>query len=209
MTVSRPFFAQAGRWLAFAAAASIAVSIAAFDILLGASLLALLLSGEPIRFPHFKWLLLAFFGYTVIAWLHSGDLMLGMPQIKKFYVWFGTPLIVFSLLRAPFLIRRLFLLWAALTTFTAAMGCIQFAVKVRAAEMAGVAFRNFYNYYVGSRITGFTSHWNTFSAEEMFALIMLASFLFFAPSARKRLWVWLLCGALIALAIVLGETRGI
>ena len=38
---------------------------------------------------------------------------------------------------------------------------------------------------------------------------MLASFLFFAPAARKRLWVWLLCAGLIALAILLGETRGI
>jgi O-antigen ligase len=38
---------------------------------------------------------------------------------------------------------------------------------------------------------------------------MLASFLFFAPTARKRLWVWLLCASLITLAIVLGETRGI
>jgi O-antigen ligase len=43
----------------------------------------------------------------------------------------------------------------------------------------------------------------------MFALIMLLAFLFFAPGARKRLWLWILCGALIAVAIVLGETRGI
>src|SRR5215469_73933 len=180
MTIDKPFFAQAGRWLAFAAAASIAVSIAAFQVLLGASLVALFLSGEPIRFPRFKWLLVAFFAITVIAWLHSGDLKLGMPQIKKFYVWFGTPLVVFSLLRASTLIRRLFLLWAALASFTGAIGFIQFAEKVHAASAAGVAFRNFYNYYVGSRITGLTSHWNTFSAEEMFALLMLLSILFFA-----------------------------
>jgi O-antigen ligase len=38
---------------------------------------------------------------------------------------------------------------------------------------------------------------------------MLVSYLFFAPAARKRVWVWLFCGVLIALAIVLGETRGI
>ena len=43
----------------------------------------------------------------------------------------------------------------------------------------------------------------------MFALIMLVAYLFFGQSASKKVWVWLLCGALILLAIVLGETRGI
>jgi O-antigen ligase len=208
MTIDKPFFAQAGQWLAFAAAASIAVSIAAFQILLGLSLLALLLSGEPIRFPRFKWLLVAFFAITVIAWLHSGDLKLGLPQIKKFYVWFGTPLVVFSLLRSATLIRRLFLLWAALASFTGIVGFIQFIEKVESARAAGVAFRNFYNYYVGSRITGFTSHWNTFSAEEMFALLMLLAILFFGAKL-ERLWIWLVCCGLMGFAVLLIETRGV
>jgi putative inorganic carbon (HCO3(-)) transporter len=43
----------------------------------------------------------------------------------------------------------------------------------------------------------------------MFALIMLASFLLFAPTIRKRMWVWLSCAALMSLAVILGETRGI
>jgi O-antigen ligase len=42
----------------------------------------------------------------------------------------------------------------------------------------------------------------------MFALIMLLALLLFGPPLR-RLWIWLVCGALIALAVVLGETRGI
>src|SRR5207245_5176927 len=58
------------------------------------------------------------------------------------------------------------------------------------------------------RITGFTSHWNTYSAEEMFALIMLIAFLLFGPPVRRG-WLWMGCGALMALAVVLGETRGI
>ena len=60
-----------------------------------------------------------------------------------------------------------------------------------------------YNFYVGERITGFMSHWYTFSAEEMFVLIMLGSFLFFAAEARKRMWLWIviaLCPALLKLA---------
>ncbi len=184
------------------------MSIAAFNILLGASLLALLLSGEPIRFPRFKWLLLAFFLDTVLAWLASGDFALGFPQIKKFYVWFGTPLIVFSLLRSQQMIRRLFQLWAALATFTGIVGFVQFIDKVRAASAAGVAFRNFYNYYVGSRITGLTSHWNTFSAEEMFAVIMLLAMLFFGRKLQP-LWPWLLSLGMMCFAVLLIETRGI
>jgi O-antigen ligase len=137
--------------------------------------------------------------------LLSDDPVAGLPQIRKFYVFLEL-LVVFSLLRSLAMVRDLFLTWAGIGALTAIRGCIQFAGKVQEAHRLG---RNFYEFYVGERITGFTSHWNTYSAEEMFALIMLASFLFFAPSAKKRLWVWLLCGALIALAIVLGETRGI
>ncbi len=115
-------------------------------------------------------------------------------------------LVVFSLLRNLAMVRSLFLTWAGIGALTAIRGCIQFAGKVQEAHRLG---RNFYEFYVGERITGFTSHWNTYSAEEMFALIMLASYLLFAPAAKRRVWIWMICGALIALAIVLGETRGI
>src|SRR5262249_26035024 len=66
-----------------------------------------------------------------------------------------------------------------------------------------------YSYYVGERITGFMSHWNTFSAQEMLALIMLAAFLFFAPGMRRRMWVWIVCAGLMALAVLLAETRAV
>jgi len=115
-------------------------------------------------------------------------------------------LVVFSLLRSLEMVRLLFLTWAGIGALTAIRGCVQFAGKVQEAHRLG---RDFYEFYVGERITGFTSHWNTYSAEEMFALIMLVSLLFFAPAKGRRLWVWLLCGMLIAIAIVLGETRGI
>jgi O-antigen ligase len=104
------------------------------------------------------------------------------------------------------MVRWLFLSWAGIATITAIRGFVQFAGKVQDAHRLG---RNFYDYYVGERITGFTSHWNTYSAEEMFALIMLGAFLFFASDIGRRLWLWLACAALIALAILLGETRGI
>jgi O-antigen ligase len=43
----------------------------------------------------------------------------------------------------------------------------------------------------------------------MFALLMLASFLFFAPAARKRMWIWGICAVLMSIAVLLAETRGV
>jgi O-antigen ligase len=97
------------------------------------------------------------------------------------------------------------LTWAGLGGVVASRGLVQFLAKVREARQLHISF---YDYYVpGDRITGFMSHWMTFSGQEMFALAMLAAFLFFAPSALRRTWVWLLCAALLALAVILGMTR--
>ena len=196
---------RGARWLAFGSAAAILVGIAPSQILLALSFAALLGSGEPLRLPRIRLPLALFLLGTVVSLALSDDPAAGLPQIRKFYVFLEL-LVVFSLLRRLAMVRLLFLTWAGIGALTAIRGCIQFAGKVQEAHRLG---RNFYEFYVGERITGFTSHWNTYSAEEMFALIMLGSFLFFAPAARKRLWVWVLCAGLLALAIVLGETRGI
>jgi O-antigen ligase len=204
MNPQEPFLLRSARWLAFGSAAAIMVGIAPSQILLALSLAALLGCGEKLRLPR-MWLPLGIFLLgTVVSLLLSDDPVAGLPQIRKFYVFLEL-LVVFSLLRSLAMVRLLFLTWAGIGALTAVRGCVQFAGKVQEAHRLG---RSFYEFYVGERITGFTSHWNTYSAEEMFALIMLASFLFFAPG-RKRLWLWLLCAALIALAILLGETRGI
>jgi O-antigen ligase len=120
-------------------------------------------------------------------------------------VVFVELLIVYSCLRPLSLVRKLMLTWAALGTFTACFGFVQFGEKVAQAHRLG---RDFYNFYVSARIKGFTSHWNTFSAEEMFVLLMLAAFLFFAPRSRRQWLLWL-CAALLAIAVVLIETRGV
>jgi putative inorganic carbon (HCO3(-)) transporter len=205
MSPQEPLLLRSARWLTFASAAAIMVGIAPSQILLALSFAALLACGEKLRLPRIRLPLGLFMLGTVISLLLSDDPTAGLPQIRKFYV-FLMLLVVFSVLRNLAVVRALFLTWAGLGALTAIRGCVQFAGKVQEAHRLG---RNFYEFYVGERITGFTSHWNTYSAEEMFALIMLASYLFFAPTARKRLWVWLFCGGLIALAIVLGETRGI
>jgi O-antigen ligase len=205
MNTSEPVLLRSARWLTFASASSILLSIAVSQILLALAFAALLASGEKLRVPRI-WLPLSLFMLgTVISLAFSGEPAAGLPQIRKFYVFLEL-LVVFSLLRSLRIVRWLFLTWAGIAAITAIRGCVQFAGKVQEAHSLG---RNFYDYYVAERITGFTSHWNTYSAEQMFALIMLAAFLFFAADVYKRLWIWLTCAVLISLAIILGETRGI
>jgi O-antigen ligase len=205
MTSTEPWLSRAARWLTFAAAASIVFSIAISQLLLALAFAALLLSGDALRLPPIKWPLAVFILGTVISWVFSGDMAAGLPQIRKFYVFLYL-LVVYSCLRSPRIVRWLFLTWAGFASVTAIRGYTQFAEKIRQAHLLG---RNFYDYYVAERITGFTSHWNTFSAEQMFSLIMLGAFLFFAPDIRRRAWVWILCEFLMLMAVLLTETRGI
>jgi putative inorganic carbon (hco3(-)) transporter len=180
------------------------LGIAPSQILLALALAALLASGERLRLPRIKLPLALFLLATLISLAFSAEPAAGLPQVRKFYVFLEL-LVVFSLFRSFRQVRWLFLTWAGIGAITAIRGCIQFAQKIQEAHRLG---RNFYEFYVGERITGFTSHWNTYSAELMFALIMLAALLLFGPPMR-RLWLWLLCAVLMAVAVVLGETRGI
>jgi putative inorganic carbon (HCO3(-)) transporter len=201
----KPFLLQAGRWLAFGSSSAIIVGIAPSQILLGLAIAALLLSGETPRLPPIKLPLGLFLLGTLIAVAFSGDPAAGWPQVKKIYV-FCQLLVVFSLLRDLVLIRWLFLAWAALGSLSALVSFVQFAGKVRTAQEANL---NVYNFYIGSRITGFMSHWYTFSALAMFVLIMMASFLFFGPPGRWRIWVWLPFALLNVMGLLLAETRGV
>lgn len=196
---------RAARWLAFASSASILVGIAPSQILLALALAALMLSGEKLRLPPIKLPLALFLALTVVAVIFSDNPAAGLPQIRKIYVFFQL-LVVFSLLRDLKFIRWLVLTWAGLASISAIRSFVQFAAKVQQAHAAG---RDFYSFYVGERVTGFMSHWATFSSQEMFVLIMLGSFLFFSPEAARRTWLWLLCGALMLVGLVLGEMRGV
>src|SRR5207302_1332463 len=107
---------------------------------------------------------------TFVSLLFSGHITEGLPQIRKIYV-FCELLVVYSAMRDMKLIRWLFLTWAGFASIAAAWGLVQFAQKV---EHAREIHSDSYSFYVGERITGFMSHWNTFSGQEMFSLIMLA-----------------------------------
>ena len=205
MESSETLLFRVARWLTFGSAVAILFSIAASQILLALALAALLLSGGRMRLPRI-WLPLGLFLLgTLISLALSPDPAAGLPQVRKIFV-FTTLLVVFSTLRDMRVIRWLFLCWAGAGTLTALRGLVQFGHKVQEAHAQG---RSFYEYYVAERITGFTSHWMTFGGEEMFALLMITAFLFFACLARKRAWLWLLCAFLMALAMLLGFTRSI
>jgi len=194
----------AARWLTFGSAASILFSIAISQSLMGIAFVALLASGEKLRLPRIKWPLGFFMLGTAISLAFSAQPSAGWPQIRKFYV-FLIVLLVYSTLRNLKYVRWLFLAWCGIAGLTALYGFGQFAMKAREAAVAG---QGFYDYYIADRIKGFTSNWNTYSGEEMLALIMLVALLLFAPRVR-RAWLWALCGLLIAIAVLLADTRGV
>jgi O-antigen ligase len=204
MNPSEPFLSRAARWLTFGSAAAILFSIAASQILLALAFAALLASGEKLRLPRIKWPLALFMLGTLLSLAFSGDPAAGLPQVRKFYVFLEL-LVVYSTLRDLKVVRWLFLTWAGIGGLTAIRGIVQFLSKMR---QAGELGQSSYNAYVAERITGFTSHWNTYAAEEMFALVMVGAFLLFAPLG-KRTWIWVLCALLTGVAVLLAWTRGV
>jgi putative inorganic carbon (hco3(-)) transporter len=196
---------RAARWLTFGSAVSILFSIAVSQSLLALALAALLLSGEKLRLPPIRVLLGLFILGTVLALAFSAHPKEGVPQIRKLYILLEL-VVVSSCLRDTRRLRWVFLTWAGFASITGIRGFVQFAQKL---QQARELHQNDYSFYVGERITGFMSHWNTFSAQEMFALTMLVAFLFFSPAARKRMWVWIVCAALMAGAVLLAETRAV
>jgi O-antigen ligase len=188
--------------LAGAAAVLPVVSIAGFEIVMGAAIVAMAVLRVKPRWPPIWLPLSLFFLGTVISWLASGDMRGGLPQIKKFYVY-AMVFVVVSTFQNVAQIRWLALGWAAAASASAGLGLYQFYDKY---ETAVETHQKFYDSYVADRITGFLDHWMTFSGEMMMALLAIASVVFFC---RDRRWVaWLIAaGALVGVALVAAETR--
>jgi O-antigen ligase len=194
--------------LVFAGGSTIAIliGIAPSQILLGAAIAALLATRTRWRLPA-VWLPLALFLVgTLVSMAFSGDPPAGLPQVKKIYVYLML-VVVYTTVRKVSQARFLVLAWAGVASAGAVLGLIQFLRKVQEAHAAG---QSLYEYYVGERITGFMSHWQTFGGEEMIVLVMLGAFLMFSPHARRwALWLGLAAAALLVVAILLDYTRGI
>jgi putative inorganic carbon (hco3(-)) transporter len=195
---------RAAFYLTCGSAIAILFSIATSQILMALALAALLISGQPLRFPPIKLPLLLFIGGTMISWLASGHIREGTPQIRKFFV-FAMLFLVASTFRSLVECRTLVLLWTAVASLSALRSLFQFLKIYRdSAEQ----HQNFYQFYVGSRITGFMSHWMTFGGEEMIVLLMLVAFLLFADGRKWKLTGWL-CAGLLGVSLILGFTRSI
>ena len=190
--------------LAFGAAASIVLSIAVSQILLGIGLLALFAFRVPLRFPPIKMPLFLFFAATVAADLLSGDPWRGIPPIRKFFV-FGIVLLVFSAFRSVEHVRTLVLVWAACGIVSGGVALEQFVKRWRQAVELHASF---YDYLLDGRVTGLAGHWMTFGGEQMIVLVMLISFLLFAEKSKWKSFGWV-CAGIIWMAIVLGLTRSI
>ncbi len=183
---------------------SILFSIAVSQILLALAFAALLLSSEKLRLPPIRLPLALFIAGTVISLLVSGHIRDGTPQIRKLFVLLIL-LVVYSTFRRVAEIRAIVLLWALVAALSAVRSLFQFWQKY---QQAAEEHQNFYDFYVGSRITGFMSHWMTFGGEEMIVVLLLASYLFFS---KQRRWIALgwASGVLLVVSMILGYTRSI
>jgi len=193
---------NAALWLSGTAAVLPVVSIAGFEVLLGAALLALLITRQSWRWPPIMLPLCTWVGLTLLSAAASGEARAAFPQVKKFYVYLML-LVVVAAFRTVSEVRWVVLGWALGASLSALWSFEQFARKYEAAR---AAHQDFYGSYIGARITGFMGHWMTFSGEMMMALLLVAALVFFS---RDRRWTgWLLAaGALIAIALIAAETR--
>ena len=168
------------------------------------ALAALLISGTKLRFPPLKLPLLLFVGGTIVSWLASGHIREGTPQIRKFFV-FAILFLVVSTFRELAECRALVLVWTGVAALSALRSAVQFLeVYRRSVE----EHQNFYEFYVGSRITGFMSHWATFGGEEMIVLLMLVAFLFFSSERKWKVLGWV-CAVLLGVSLVLSMDRSV
>lgn len=168
------------------------------------ALAALLISGQALRFPPIKLPLLLFIGGTLVSWLASGHIREGTPQIRKFFV-FAILLLVASTFRSLAECRTIVWLWTAVASLSALRSLFQFLQFYRRSVEL---HQNFYEFYVGSRITGFMSHWMTLGGEEMIVLLMLVAYLFFAPERKFKVIGWG-CAVLLGASLVLSLDRSI
>lgn len=180
-------------------------SIAASQIFLGLALLLALIERPRWEWPVGMGWAAAFLALTMLAALASDSPKSAMPQIRKLYLWTLLPLGA-TLLTSAW--SRAALVWGCLFSATASAlwSLWEYREKWVAAQAAG---QDFYLAYVAARVTGFMSHWMTFSAHMMIAFALaLAAMLLTRRPLWQRIGLAALCGLYTAV-IMLAWTRSI
>ena len=193
---------EAPMFLAGAAAVCTVVSIATFEIAMGAAALALIWNRSRWRTPPILLPLGLFIAWTIASLAAHSSLHLGYPQLKKFFVYLMLFLVASAFHQARDL-RWVAWGWAAAAALSALWAMNQFYNKYMDAVEA---HQDFYTVYIVSRITGFMSHWMTFSGHMMMALLIVGAFVFFTTWQTRHVLL-IAAGALIAAGLLLAETR--
>jgi putative inorganic carbon (hco3(-)) transporter len=189
-------------YLAIAAAVTTLVSIRVFEILMAATLLAIIATRTRWRVPP-VWLPLSLFLLgTLVSLFASGHVREGLPQVRKFYVYLMLFLVT-SAVRTVLEVRWIAIGWAAVAALSSLWALQQFYEKYRAAQSA---HQNFYTSYIDARITGFMGHWMTLSAELMMALLIIGAMVFFARDRSVKPWL-ILAALPVSAALALTWTR--
>ncbi len=181
------------------------VSIAASHVFLALAIVLLIASRTPQRVPPLLWPIGAFFLWTLVSALAAGDLPGAMPQIKKFYVFLALP-VIYSLFRTVDAARRLLEAWVAVGVIAASFATLQFVAKMGEWDPAQ---EDFLTYYTPDRITGFFSHWMTFSQAALLILAALTAYLLYSRRSRFGRPVWIAAAALIVAGLLLSFTRSV
>lgn len=196
---------RAAAGAAFLASVAGFLSIAASHALLGAAVLLLLLSRAPWRIPAVWVPLAAFVVWTFVSAAASPEPSAAFPQIKKFYVFLFLP-VLYTLLPRVRDARRLMEAWFVVGAVMALFASVQFVDKWIAAARAG---EDFLTVYTPDRITGFFSHWMTFSQAALLAFTMLLAYLLFSRSARNGRGLWIGVAAVMTVGLLLSYTRSV
>ncbi len=197
---------MAARYAAMASAVSILVSIPVSQICLGVALLCLVAGRARWRWADVYVPLGLFLGWMLVSLAASPEPLAGLPQVKKLYVFTMLPVALTALPRVRDYLH-VFAGWVVVAGASALLALGQFGWKYLAAQESGQAF---YEAYVGQRITGFMSHWMTFSGQAMLVTLLLLGYVLVGPRLKRTHLAGV--GAILALllsGVVLGYTRGI
>jgi len=178
-----------------AAVSAALVSIAASQVLLAAAIAGAAWiwkkqGKSSLRFPPFLWPLLCFMAWTVAAALSSHNVLLGLKETKKFFLY-STLLLVPWVARSQGAVLRIYRAIFLVSVVAAASGVVQFL---------GNPNRDLLH-----RISGFMSNWMTYSGILMLVLVALVAFAICRPH-RENWWVLPLAILLVA-GLYLSKTR--